>query len=47
MVEKIYVQLLKDIQDDKFENIDMCHHFTSGMKSVFSDYTQAGLYTIR
>jgi len=47
MIEEIYMQLLIDIENDKFENLDMCHHFTSGMKSVFSDYAQAGLYTIR
>jgi acyl-CoA oxidase len=47
MIEELYMKLLIDIENDKFDNLDMVHHFTSGMKSVFTDYTQAGLYTIR
>jgi len=39
MIEELYMQLLIDIENDKFDNLDMVHHFTSGMKSVFSDYT--------
>jgi acyl-CoA oxidase len=46
-VEKQYNQLLVDIGNEEFENLDMLHHFTSGMKSVFSDYAQASLYSIR
>jgi acyl-CoA oxidase len=47
MIEAKYFQLLKDIENDKFEDLDMMHHLTSGMKSVFSDYTSNGLYVCR
>lgn len=47
MLEEQYNQLLIDIKIDKFENLDMMHHYTSGCKSVYTDYAQNGLYTIR
>ena len=31
-----YKQLLEDIKVDKFDLLDELHHFTSGMKSVFT-----------
>ena len=38
MIEELYTQLLIDIKNDKFDNLDMLHHFTSGCKSVYTDY---------
>ena len=42
-----YHQLLDDIKNDKFELLDELHHLTSGMKSLFTQTTNDGLYTIR
>lgn len=47
MVLEKYNKLLSDIKDDNFDLLDECHHYTSGFKSVFSDYTMKGLFTIR
>jgi hypothetical protein len=38
-----YKQLLEDIKVEKFDLLDVCHHFTSGMKSVFTQTTNDGL----
>jgi acyl-CoA oxidase len=42
-----YKQLLEDIKVDKFDLLDELHHFTSGMKSVFTQTTNDGLFQIR
>jgi len=47
MIEKEYIQLLEDIKTEKFDNIDLMHHYTAGMKSVFTDIANKGLYVIR
>jgi len=46
-VREQYHQLLKDIKNEKFELLDVLHHLTSGMKSVFTQTTNDGLYSIR
>jgi len=42
-----YNQLLVDIKSQKFELLDQMHHFTSGFKSVFSQFTMDGILSIR
>lgn len=46
-VEERYIQQLEDNKVEKFDNVDMLHHFTAGMKSVFTDIAMQGLYVIR
>ena len=46
-VHKMYNQLLKDINDNKFDLLDELHHLVAGMKATFSQITNDGLYTIR
>ena len=43
-VQSQYKQLLEDIKVDKFDLLDELHHFTSGMKSVFTQTTNDGLF---
>jgi len=31
-----YAQLMKEMQVSNFKNLDLLHHYTAGMKSVFS-----------
>lgn len=47
LVDKMYLQLLKDIKVQKFELLDLLHHFTSGFKSVFTEQCLNGLLVIR
>ena len=42
-----FKQLLKDIKKQNFKNLDLLHHYTSGMKSVFTQDTYDGLLQIR
>ena len=42
-VHSQYKQLLEDIKVNKFDLLDELHHFTSGMKSVFSQICMDGL----
>jgi len=42
-----YQKLLQDIKSEKFELLDEMHHLTSGMKSVFTQATNDGLYIVR
>jgi len=46
-VHSQYKQLLEDITVNKFDLLDELHHFTSGMKSVFTQTTNDGLIQIR
>lgn len=39
-VVNLYNQLMKDVDDNNFKLLEVLHHFTSGMKSV---YTQDGV----
>ena len=47
VVNNIYLQLLKDIQKQDFKNMELVHHFTSGMKSVFTQDCNDSLFLIR
>ena len=46
-VKKMYVQLLEDIKQDKFDLMDELHHLTSGFKAVYTQMTMDGLLVIR
>jgi len=46
LVEK-YQSLLTDIRTGKFDQLDEMHHFTSGMKSVFTQLCFDGLLQVR
>lgn len=43
----MYNQLISDITTEKFDLLEPIHHLISGMKAVFSQITNDGLYTIR
>lgn len=47
MVEEKFIKQLEDNKKENFDNVDILHHFTAGMKSVFTDIALQGLYTIR
>jgi len=32
----LFAQLMLEIKDNKFDKMDLCHHYTSGMKSVYT-----------
>ena len=36
-----------DIKSEKFDLLDQLHHFTSGMKSVYSQTTMDGIFAVR
>ena len=36
-----------DIKDEKFDLLDQLHHFTSGMKSVYTQVSLDGVFTVR
>ena len=42
-----FQQLLKDIKKQNFKNLDLLHHYTSGMKSVFTQDCYDGLLHMR
>ena len=42
-----YEQLMKDIKKQNFKGLDVLHHLTSGMKSVYSQETNDAQYVIR
>lgn len=42
-----YNQLMIDIKHEKFGLLDQLHHFTSGMKSVYSQTTLDGIFAVR
>ena len=46
-VSEMYRQLMKDIENDKFELLDILHHYTSGMKAVYTSETFAASIHIR
>lgn len=35
-VQGIYDQMMDDAANGKFDTLDLMHHYTSGMKSVFT-----------
>lgn len=47
LVLQKYQQLLQDIGQQKFDGLDELHHFTSGMKSVYTQGCMDGLMQIR
>lgn len=42
-----YYTLRQDIKKSKFQLLDVAHHYTSGMKAVFTQNTMDGLIAIR
>jgi len=46
-VHSQYKQLLEDINHNKFDLLDELHHYTSGMKSLYTQITNDGLLQIR
>ena len=43
----MYYRLIDEIKNQKFELLDVMHHLLSGMKSVFSQTTNDGMFAIR
>ena len=43
----IYKQLLAEGRDGNFDKLEQCHHLTSGMKSVFTQYAMEGIMKAR
>lgn len=43
----IFKQLMKDIETKKFGLLEICHHYSSGMKSVYTQSAMDGLVSIR
>jgi hypothetical protein len=46
-VNEVYDKLNEGIKLGDFSYLDLMHHYTSGMKSVFTQDTLDGLLTIR
>ena len=46
-INKMYIQLLDEIMEEKFELLDVMHHLLSGMKAVFTQITNDAMFTIR
>lgn len=44
---EIFKQLMVDIKKEDFKNMDLVHHFSSGMKSIYSQTAMDNIYTIR
>lgn len=42
-----YYQAMDDIKKSNFKLLDLLHHYTSGMKSVFTQDTHDGMNLIR
>jgi len=38
---------MSEIKEDKFDLLDVCHHFSSGLKSVHTDEAYYGMIQIR
>ena len=47
IVHEMYQQLVKDVEVNEFRMLDTLHHFTAGMKSVFTQETWDSLNLIR
>ena len=47
MVVDKHTQLMDEVKRHNFKLLDPLHHYTSGMKSVFTQDTMDGLYLIR
>lgn len=46
-VVKLYEQMQKDIQDNKFKLLEVVHHLASGMKDVFTQGNIDGILQMR
>ena len=42
-----YKVMLEQIKSDNFEKMDFLHHLTSGYKSLYSQFTNDGMYQVR
>ena len=42
-----YNQMLEEIKEENFDSLDELHHLTSGFKSLHTQQTYEGLYTVR
>mgnify|MGYP001153418806 CR=1 FL=1 len=42
-----YYQQMEDIKVSNFKLLDLIHHYTSGMKSVYTDEVMNGMYIVR
>mmetsp|Transcript_5432 Transcript_5432/g.9156 ORF Transcript_5432/g.9156 Transcript_5432/m.9156 type:complete len:169 (+) Transcript_5432:1089-1595(+) len=42
-----YYNLKKEIEHQNFKNLDLLHHYTSGMKAVFTQDVHDGILTVR
>jgi len=47
IVIKKFEQLMQDIKVQKFQNLDVLHHYCAGMKSVYTQVTTDGMYAVR
>lgn len=43
----LFKKMIKDMETGNFELLDVCHHFSSGFKAVFTQECIGNLYTIR
>mmetsp|Transcript_22926 Transcript_22926/g.35311 ORF Transcript_22926/g.35311 Transcript_22926/m.35311 type:complete len:420 (-) Transcript_22926:426-1685(-) len=43
----VYMRLIKEGKEGNFEDLELCHHLTSGMKSVFTSFCMDGLHKAR
>jgi hypothetical protein len=39
--------MLEDIKTGNFKLLDLLHHYTSGMKSIYTDDTMKGMLAVR
>ena len=46
-LNEVVNQLQVDIKSNKFELLDLCHHYTSGMKAIFTQMSYESLLLIR
>lgn len=42
-----YNKMIEDIKNDKFERMDLLHHYLSGFKSLFTQQSYDGLIQVR
>lgn len=42
-----HIQMLEEVDKGKFKMLDMMHHFTSGLKSLYSTMTYEGIDFVR
>ena len=47
IVSTKFYQMLEDIKTGNFKLLDLLHHYTSGMKSIYTDDVMKGMLTVR